>query len=81
MAHGIVTPLPRIVGPADVVIAGSVIPAGVSNIFPCLVVMLIHKICRRSFLRERQSCTAIQKYFLNQLSSIRRDGYKKAPRT
>jgi hypothetical protein len=37
MAHGIVTPLPRIVGPTDVEIAGAVIPAGVSTIFPCLL--------------------------------------------
>jgi hypothetical protein len=31
MAHGVVTPLPRIVGPTDVEIAGAVIPAGVSD--------------------------------------------------
>ena len=31
MAHGVVTPLARIVGPTDVEIAGAVIPAGVSD--------------------------------------------------
>jgi len=30
MAHGIVTPLPRIVGPTDSEISGEIIPAGVS---------------------------------------------------
>jgi len=30
MANGVVTPLPRIVGPTETVISGEVIPAGVS---------------------------------------------------
>jgi hypothetical protein len=30
MAHGIVSPLPRIVGPTDSEISGEIIPAGVS---------------------------------------------------
>ena len=32
MAHGIVTPLPRIVGPTDSEISGEIIPAGVGSI-------------------------------------------------
>ena len=33
MAHGVVTPLPRVVGPVDSEISGVMIPAGVKKIF------------------------------------------------
>lgn len=32
MAHGVVTPLPRVVGPVDSEISGAIIPAGVKEI-------------------------------------------------
>jgi cytochrome P450 len=33
IAHGVVTPLPRVVGPVDSEISGVVIPAGVRKIY------------------------------------------------
>jgi len=33
MAHGVVSPLPRVVGPMDSEIAGVIVPAGVSFSF------------------------------------------------
>lgn len=35
MAHGVVTPLPRVVGPIDSEISGVTIPAGVRETFYC----------------------------------------------
>ena len=55
MAHGVVTPLARIVGPTDVEIAGAVIPAGVSD-EPSRPSLRWKKSCKDGCFSGRHNC-------------------------